>query len=93
MEEKVEMIADLFKLLSNRYRLLILCALMERSTGVSELADMFPQITRAALSQHLHSLKAADLISGEKCGQYVTYSLTDDRIKKLFEVVKKQYCD
>ncbi len=93
MEEKAQIVADLFRLLSNQYRLLILCALLERATGVSELAEMFPQITRAALSQHLHSLKAADLISREKCGQYVTYSLADNRIKEVFEVVKKQYCN
>lgn len=93
MEEKAQKVADLLKLLANRYRLLILCALQERSIGVSEFAEMFPQITRAALSQHLHALKVAEIISSEKSGQYVTYSLADDRIKELFAVIKKQYCD
>ena len=93
MEEKAQKVADLFGLLSNRYRLLILCALVERPVGVSELAQMFPQITRAALSQHLHALKAAGITSHKKSGQYVTYSLADDRIKELFKVVKKHYCD
>lgn len=93
MEEKAQYVADLFRLLANQYRLLILCALQERPMGVSELAQMLPQITRAALSQHLQTLKAAGIISNEKHGQYVTYSLADDRIIALFEVVKKQYCD
>lgn len=92
MEEKAQELSELFKLLSNPNRLLILCALLEKPLCVSDLAEHIGGISMSALSQHLHALKAEKLISDEKNGQYVTYRLADERIRILFEVVKEQYC-
>lgn len=92
MRERAKAVAQLMGLLANENRLLILCALLERPMMVGELAREVPQITPSALSQHLHKLKTAGLIDGEKQGQYVCYSIRDQRLYALMALLKEQYC-
>lgn len=92
MEEQAKELAALFRLLANENRLLILCALLEKPMTVSEIAVFTPQISLPALSQHLQALRAAGLLSSEKKGQHVTYSLRDERVHHLFILLKEQYC-
>ena len=92
MEEKAKELAALLRALANENRLLILCALLEREMTVGELAAHTPGITLPALSQHLQALRAAGLVSGEKSGQHVTYSLRDERIRALFTLFREQFC-
>lgn len=92
MKEKAKVVAELMGQLANENRLLILCALLERPMTVGELAAQVPQITPSALSQHLQKLKGAGLIEGEKQGQYVRYSIRDQRLYAVMEVLKEQYC-
>jgi DNA-binding transcriptional ArsR family regulator len=50
-------------------------------------------ITQSALSQHLTLMKAAGIVSAEKSGQNVTYSIADNRVGEVLKVLKKYYCD
>lgn len=93
MREKAEQIAQLMTQLANENRLLILCALLEKPMTVGELAQWVPHITAPALSQHLHKLRDAGLIQSKKQGQYVTYSIMDERLYALMAVLKEQYCE
>lgn len=92
MKEQAKVVAELMGQLANENRLLILCALLERPMTVGELAAQVPQITPSALSQHLQKLKGAGLIEGEKRGQYVRYSIRDQRLYAVMAVLKEQYC-
>lgn len=92
MREKAEQLAQIMTQLANENRLLILCALLEKPMTVGELAQWVPHITGPALSQHLHKLRAAGLIQSHKQGQYVTYSIMDERLYTLMAVLKEQYC-
>lgn len=92
MRERAKAVAQLMGLLSNENRLLILCALLDRPMTVGELAKEVPQITPSALSQHLQKLRTAGLIDGEKQGQYVHYSIRDQRLYAVMAVLKEQYC-
>ena len=92
MREQARKIAALMGLMANENRLLILCALLERPMTVGELAGEVGRITAPALSQHLHKLRDAGLIQAEKQGQFVRYSLKDERIRALMAVLKQAYC-
>jgi hypothetical protein len=92
MEEKARRVAELLKLLANEQRLLILCALMHGRRNVSEIHKHTPNITASALSQHLHLLKTAGVLSSEKQGMNVSYLISDARVIALIESIKQQYC-
>lgn len=92
MEEHAKELAELLGMLANPNRLMILCALMEHPMTVGELGKRINTISQPALSQHLRVLQKAGIISNQKNGLYVTYSLEDERIRTLFRTLKEQYC-
>ena len=92
MREKAREIAELMARLANENRLLVLCALLDGPLTVGELAEQVPGISAPALSQHLHRLKDGGLVQAERQGQYVRYSLRDQRLRALMAVLKAEYC-
>ena len=80
------------KALSDENRLLILCALLEKPMTVGELAGAVPGISGPALSQHLQKLRAGQLVQAQKEGQFVRYSIKDERLYALMALLKKEYC-
>jgi len=93
LEKEAKQIAELLKVLANENRLLTLCGLMERPMTVSEISKAIPKITQSALSQHLTLLKAYGILEFTKSGQNVTYSIADNRVGKIINVLKKYYCE
>lgn len=65
---------SLFKALNDPNRRKILKMLQEKSYTAGEIADAF-DISKPSISHHLDILKQADLIRGERDGQYINYSL------------------
>ncbi len=65
---------DRFKALSDPTRREILRLLNERSMTAGEIAESF-QMTKPSISHHLTFLKQADLITDERRGQFIMYSL------------------
>ena len=65
---------DVFKALSDSTRRKILDLLKEKDMTAGEIADFF-QITKPSISHHLNILKQADLVSDERKGQFIYYSL------------------
>lgn len=92
MREHAKQVAALMGQLANENRLLILCALLEGPMTVGELSEQVPDITAPALSQHLHKLRDAGLICSEKQAQYIHYSICDQRIRGLMDLLKREYC-
>ncbi len=92
MEKNAKNLARLLKVLSNEYRLLILCYLIEEEHTVGALAEKISKITPSALSQHLAILKAHGIVDSTKEAQHVTYFILDERIRALFELLKEHYC-
>lgn len=93
MEQKAKEIAELLKLLANKHRLLILCALITGPLTVSQIYEHTPSISSSALSQHLAQLKMAGILDSEKNGMNVTYRIQDQRIISLIGAIKENYCD
>jgi ArsR family transcriptional regulator, virulence genes transcriptional regulator len=92
MELQAKQIAELLKVLANENRLLILCELIKGPKTVSCLGDKIPNITQSALSQHLAILKAHGILDYSKSGQSVTYSIADQRVEEVINVLKRHYC-
>lgn len=89
--EEARTLAALLGLLANENRLLLLCALLDGPRTVGELGKEVP-VSLPALSQHLHRLRDAGLVAAEKQGQFVRYSLRDQRLRTVLAVLRQEYC-
>jgi len=65
---------SIFKALNDETRREILDLLKVKDLSAGEVADYF-NISKPSISHHLDILKRADLISSEKKGQFIIYSL------------------
>ena len=93
LQKKAQYVAQLLSVLSNENRLRILCELLERPMTVGELAEAVPNISAPALSQHLNKLRSVSFVASEKQGQYLRYSITDERLYGLMAYLKQEFCD
>lgn len=91
--DKAKELSELLKVLANDNRLIIVCLLMEKPMTVSELHERLNNLTQSALSQHLSILKAHKILDSNKCGLSITYSIRDERIIKIIEGLKINYCN
>lgn len=73
---------SLFKALNDETRRQIVELLKERDLNAGEIADKF-NISKPSISHHLDILKRADLITSEKKGQFVEYSLNTSILEDL----------
>ncbi len=92
MRENAKRVAGLMGQLANENRLLILCSLLESPKTVGEINDFVPDLSAPALSQHLHRLKDAGLICSEKQSHFIRYSIADERIRGLIDLLRRDYC-
>lgn len=83
----IEEAARRFALLSDPTRLRILSALLERETmTVTELAGEL-RITAPNVSQHLSRLLSARLVSRQRDGRKLRYSVDDESLAPMCELV------
>ncbi|WP_445956295.1 autorepressor SdpR family transcription factor [Yeosuana sp.] len=64
----------LFKALNDQTRRQILELLKDKDMTAGEISDAF-NISKPSISHHLDILKRADLVSFDKKGQFITYSI------------------
>ena len=84
--------AKLLKLMSNRYRLLVLCHLAAcGEMGVGALVDRVG-ISQSALSQHLAKLRGDRLVAARKDAQNVYYRICDPRAERLLTLLHQMFC-
>lgn len=84
--EAIEAIADRFRLLSEPMRLRILHLLREGEMTVGELTNRLG-ITQPNASKHLRTLQEAGILRRNQRGNLVYYSIRDESIFQLCEVV------
>ncbi|MCC2618104.1 metalloregulator ArsR/SmtB family transcription factor [Aestuariibacter halophilus] len=80
------------KLLANKNRLMVLCAMMEKECAVSELNETVP-LTQSALSQHLAALRSAGLVTTRREAQTIYYSINDPRVKRVIDTLYSLFCN
>ncbi len=71
-----------FKALNDETRRKILELLKEGDMNAGQIADKF-NISKPSISHHLDILKRADLITSEKKGQFIEYSLNTTILEDL----------
>lgn len=93
LQDRAKEVSEILKVISNENRLVIVCNLIEKPMTVSELHERMENLTQSALSQHLAVLKANRILESNKSGLNITYSIRDERIIKVIEVLKENYCN
>ncbi len=78
-----------FKALADPIRREIIRHLKEREMTAGEIADLF-NITKPSISHHLNILKQADLVTDNRKGQNIIYSLNtsvfEDMVRLLLDL-------
>ena len=78
----------MFKALSDPTRREILDKLKEKDLTAGEIADYF-SISKPSISHHLTILKIAGLITQEKKGQFIYYSLNTTVLQDIYSWLLK----
>jgi len=82
-----------FKALSDKNRRKIVNLLKKKDMTAGEIAENF-NISKPSISEHLKTLKNADLISSERNGQFIKYflntSILENLISYFIEIVERE---
>lgn len=81
----------LLKILANEDRLMILCQLIQGKYNVGELERLL-QIHQPTLSQQLTVLREEALVSTERRGKYIYYSLSSPEALEVIRTLFNLYC-
>ena len=90
--EHTEQVAQIYKLLSNPHRLMILCVLIKHEELCVGQLNQYIQLNASPLSQHLKILRDRHLVSTRKQGQTVYYRVADSSICELISLSHQLYC-
>ncbi|PRX31917.1 DNA-binding transcriptional regulator, ArsR family [Meinhardsimonia xiamenensis] len=88
---KAQEASNLLKALSHEGRLMILCHLVSGEKSVTELERLL-SARQAAVSQQLARLRLEGLVTPRREGKTIYYSLTDDRPKRILELIYELFC-
>lgn len=91
LEEKASEVSGLLRVMSNQWRLLILCNLAQGEHSVQELQKLVG-LGQSALSQHLAILRYEGLVSTRREAQSIFYSIASDEAEKLLSTLYDIYC-
>ena len=91
IEQRATEVAHLLKLLSHPKRFLLLCKLREWPKTVGDL-EKYCTIGQSQLSQFLGKMKDEGILTSEKNGQFVSYSIADPRVLELVNQMQKIFC-
>lgn len=91
LEEKATEVSGLLRVMSNQWRLLILCNLAQGEHSVQELQKLVG-LGQSALSQHLAILRYEGLVSTRRVAQSIFYSIASEEAEKLLGTLYDIYC-
>ncbi len=91
IEQKSEEVAHLLKALAHPKRFLILCKLREWPKSVGDLEE-YCSIWQSQLSQFLIKMREEWILTSEKNGQFVMYSIADARVLDLINQMQRIFC-
>ena len=84
--EFITEISTFFKILGDNTRVKILFALDNNEMCVCDIANVL-NMTKSSISHQLSYLKDLNIVKSRKSGKEVYYSLDDEHVKEVFEVV------
>ena len=89
--ENAQAASDFLKALSHEGRLMILCHLVEGERSVAELERLLA-VRQSTVSQMLARLRLEGLVQTRREGKVIYYRLTDDRARRLLEIIYDMFC-
>lgn len=84
-KEKVQDLADIFKLFADETRLRIICAILNTELCVCDLCELL-DLNQSAVSHQLQLLRSSKLVKYRKEGKQVYYSLKDEHIESIIKM-------
>ena len=84
-EERLDDLAELFKIFGDSTRVKILYALHEAEMCVCDIATLLC-MTQSAISHQLRMLKQTKLVKARRAGKTVYYSLADDHVRTILSM-------
>lgn len=78
--------AELLKVLAHPVRLCIVKGLMDKECNVSHMQECL-ELPQSTVSQHLSILRSRGVIKGTRKGLEVTYSIANEEVKKLINLL------
>lgn len=84
--EELEQMSVIFKMLSDKTRLMILLALKSSELCVAHLCGVVG-MEQSAVSHQLKNLRSARLVKSRKDGKNVYYSLDDDHVLHVIDQI------
>lgn len=84
LDDYIEDMADLFKILGDKTRTKILSVLQKEEMNVSSISELVG-LPISAISHQLRVLRQAKLIKPKKVGKEVYYSLDDEHVSLIFK--------
>jgi ArsR family transcriptional regulator len=91
-QEITQLHADICSGLADPRRILILYALAENPSNVSDLAKEV-NISQPTASRHLNILRERGMVSAQRDGQSMIYSLTDPRVIQALDLLRAVLAD
>ena len=82
---------NFMKALAHEGRLMILCHLTTGEKSVTELEELLSS-RQAAVSQQLGRLRLEGLVDFRRDGKAIYYSLKDDKVQRMLELVYDMFC-
>jgi DNA-binding transcriptional ArsR family regulator len=83
--------ANLMRSLANETRLMIVCQLVHGEKGVGAISEALG-VRQTTVSQQLSLLRREGIVTPRREAQMVYYSLTNDHVRTLVEVLYAQFC-
>ena len=81
-ENRMQDLAELFRMFGDTTRIRILFALFDAEVCVCDLAEILG-MTQSAISHQLRLLKASGLVASRRQGKSVFYSLADEHVRTI----------
>lgn len=83
--------SELLKAMASPHRLMLLCLMIGAEKSVSELTEELG-LRQATVSQHLARLRQEGLVATRREGQTIYYSMANDAVAAIIQVLYKKYC-
>ncbi len=91
LKDNAKNVSELLKVMSNEWRLLILCYLATEERSVGEL-EVLLGLGQSALSQHLAVLRREKLVRTRRSAQSVYYTLDSDDVEVIMGTLYERFC-
>ena len=92
MLKNAQLTTDFLKSIAHAGRLMILCRLAEGPASVAELEETLT-VPQTSVSKQLARLRQENLVSFERQGRSIIYTLSDERARQLVGTLYEIFCE